>query len=91
MLAGYMMLNHCALGMPPHGRSTRWQYLSPSLPLTQRVHIGDEVLAYPENLLPEGDLRQGLELAERMPVAFDSSKPQPVRPLTRASACSNCM
>ncbi|MGE4534354.1 HipA N-terminal domain-containing protein [Halomonas sp.] len=30
--------------------------LSPTLPLSQQVHVGDAVLAYFENLLPEGDL-----------------------------------
>ncbi|MDR5904794.1 HipA N-terminal domain-containing protein [Franzmannia qiaohouensis] len=34
--------------------------LSPSLPLSQQVHAGDAVLAYFENLLPEGNLRRQL-------------------------------
>lgn len=44
--------------------------LSPSLPLTQRVHIGDEVLAYFENLLPEGDLRHHLALRHHTTSVF---------------------
>ncbi len=44
--------------------------LSPSLPLTQRVHIGDEVLAYFENLLPEGDLRHHLALRHHTSSVF---------------------
>jgi HipA-like protein len=44
--------------------------LSPSLPLTQRVHVGDGVLAYFENLLPEGDLRHHLELRHHTTAVF---------------------
>lgn len=44
--------------------------LSPSLPLTQRVHVGDGVLAYFENLLPEGDLRHHLELRHHTTTVF---------------------
>lgn len=44
--------------------------LSPSLPLAQRVHSGDEVLAYFENLLPEGDLRHHLELRHQTTAIF---------------------
>ncbi|MEC9482418.1 MAG: HipA N-terminal domain-containing protein, partial [Halomonas sp.] len=44
--------------------------LSPSLPLTQRVHVGDEVLAYFENLLPEGDLRRHLQLRHHTTTVF---------------------
>ncbi|WP_275288649.1 type II toxin-antitoxin system HipA family toxin [Halomonas elongata] len=41
----------------PHATS-----LSPSLPVTRRTHVGDDVIAYFENLLPEGDLRHHLEI-----------------------------
>ncbi|MBE0463026.1 type II toxin-antitoxin system HipA family toxin [Halomonas sp. AOP43-A1-21] len=44
--------------------------LSPSLPLTQQVHAGDNVLAYFENLLPEGDLRHHLELRHHTTTVF---------------------
>lgn len=44
--------------------------LSPSLTLSQRVHVGDEVLAYFENLLPEGDLRHHLELRHHTSTVF---------------------
>ncbi|EWH00780.1 type II toxin-antitoxin system HipA family toxin [Halomonas sp. BC04] len=44
--------------------------LSPSLPLTQRVHVGDEVLAYFENLLPEGELRDHLALRHHTTTVF---------------------
>ncbi|MGY2461199.1 HipA domain-containing protein [Vreelandella sulfidaeris] len=44
--------------------------LSPSLPLTQQVHSGDGVLAYFENLLPEGDLRHHLELRHHTTTVF---------------------
>ncbi len=44
--------------------------LSPSLPLTRRLHVGDEVLAYFENLLPEGDLRHHLELRHHTNTVF---------------------
>ncbi len=44
--------------------------LSPSLPLSQQVHIGDAVLAYFENLLPEGDLRHHLELRHHTTTVF---------------------
>ncbi|EPC03235.1 phosphatidylinositol kinase [Litchfieldella anticariensis FP35 = DSM 16096] len=49
-----------------------WQerHLSPSLPLSQQVHVGDEVLAYFENLLPEGDLRHHLELCHHTTTVF---------------------
>ncbi|WP_447527896.1 HipA domain-containing protein [Vreelandella sp. TE19] len=44
--------------------------LSPSLPLSQPVHEGDGVLAYFENLLPEGDLRHHLELRHHTTTVF---------------------
>ncbi|HSP32435.1 MAG TPA: type II toxin-antitoxin system HipA family toxin [Halomonas sp.] len=44
--------------------------LSPSLPLTQQTHVGDSVLAYFENLLPEGDLRHHLELRHHTTTIF---------------------
>ncbi|MBD3894649.1 type II toxin-antitoxin system HipA family toxin [Halomonas sp. ML-15] len=44
--------------------------LSPSLPLSQQVHAGDAVLAYFENLLPEGDLRHHLELRHHTTSVF---------------------
>jgi serine/threonine-protein kinase HipA len=44
--------------------------LSPSLPLSQQVHVGDAVLAYFENLLPEGDLRHHLELRHHTTTVF---------------------
>lgn len=44
--------------------------LSPSLPLTRHVHLGDAVLAYFENLLPEGDLRHHLELRHHTTTVF---------------------
>lgn len=44
--------------------------LSPSLPLTRRLHAGDEVLDYFENLLPEGDLRHHLELRHHTNTVF---------------------
>lgn len=44
--------------------------LSPSLPLTQQVHASDGVLAYFENLLPEGDLRHHLELRHHTSTVF---------------------
>lgn len=48
----------------------RAESLSPSLPLTQRVHAGDAVLAYFENLLPEGDLRRHLEISRHTTTVF---------------------
>ncbi|MDZ7854372.1 MAG: type II toxin-antitoxin system HipA family toxin [Halomonas sp.] len=44
--------------------------LSPLLPFEQQVHVGDEVLAYFENLLPEGDLRHHLELRHHTTTVF---------------------
>lgn len=44
--------------------------LSPSLPLTRHVHLGDAVLAYFENLLPEGDLRHHLALRHHTTTVF---------------------
>ncbi len=44
--------------------------LSPSLPLAQQVHVGDAVLAYFENLVPEGDLRHHLELRHHTTTVF---------------------
>lgn len=44
--------------------------LSPSLPLAQRTHVGNEVVAYFENLLPEGDLRHHLELRHHTTTVF---------------------
>ena len=44
--------------------------LSPSLPLSQQVHEGDSVLAYFENLLPEGDLRHHLKLRHQTTTVF---------------------
>ncbi|CAM3396129.1 type II toxin-antitoxin system HipA family toxin [Halomonas lysinitropha] len=44
--------------------------LSPSLLLTRRLHVGHEVLAYFENLLPEGDLRHHLELRHHTNTVF---------------------
>ncbi|WP_416138075.1 type II toxin-antitoxin system HipA family toxin [Halomonas sp. HK25] len=44
--------------------------LSTSLPLTQHAHLGDDVLAYFENLLPEGDLRHHLELRHHTTTVF---------------------
>lgn len=44
--------------------------LSPSLPLMQQAHVGDAVLAYFENLLPEGDLRHHLELRHHTSTVF---------------------
>ncbi|MCS2608492.1 type II toxin-antitoxin system HipA family toxin [Halomonas dongshanensis] len=44
--------------------------LSPSLPLSQLVHEGDSVLAYFENLLPEGSLRNHLELRHHTTTVF---------------------
>ncbi|MGJ7457866.1 type II toxin-antitoxin system HipA family toxin [Halomonas sp. RA08-2] len=44
--------------------------LSPSLPLTRQIHVGDDVLAYFENLLPEGDLRHHLELRHHTTTVF---------------------
>lgn len=44
--------------------------LSPALPLSQQIHVGDAVLAYFENLLPEGDLRHHLELRHHTTSVF---------------------
>lgn len=44
--------------------------LSPSLPLSQQAHVGDAVLAYFENLLPEGDLRHHLERRHHTTTVF---------------------
>ncbi|XKH60866.1 HipA N-terminal domain-containing protein [Halomonas sediminis] len=44
--------------------------LSPSMPLSQQVHAGDNVLAYFENLLPEGDLRHHLGLRHHTTTVF---------------------
>lgn len=44
--------------------------LSPLLPLSQQVHAGDNVVAYFENLLPEGDLRHHLELRHHTTTVF---------------------
>lgn len=44
--------------------------LSPALPLTRQVHVGDDVLAYFENLLPEGDLRHHLALRHHTTTVF---------------------
>jgi serine/threonine-protein kinase HipA len=44
--------------------------LSPALPLTQEVHLGSDVLAYFENLLPEGDLRHHLALRHHTTTVF---------------------
>ena len=44
--------------------------LSPQLPLTQQRHSGDSVLAYFENLLPEGELRRYIELRHHTTTVF---------------------
>ncbi|WP_235272420.1 HipA N-terminal domain-containing protein [Halomonas sp. KO116] len=44
--------------------------LSPRLPLTQQQHSGDSVLAYFENLLPEGELRRYIELRHHTTTIF---------------------
>lgn len=44
--------------------------LSPSLPLARLVHVGDDVVAFFENLLPEGDLRHHLELRHQTTTVF---------------------
>lgn len=44
--------------------------LSPLLPLSQQVHAGDDVVAYFENLLPEGDLRHHLEFRHHTTTVF---------------------
>ncbi|WP_346799316.1 type II toxin-antitoxin system HipA family toxin [Halomonas sp. Bachu 37] len=44
--------------------------LSPALPLSRQIHAGDDVLAYFENLLPEGDLRHHLELRHHATTVF---------------------
>lgn len=55
---------------PPWQASPRAVSLSPSLPLTRRVHAGDDVVAYFENLLPEGDLRHHLEIRHHTSTLF---------------------
>ncbi|MCK0746245.1 type II toxin-antitoxin system HipA family toxin [Chromohalobacter nigrandesensis] len=55
---------------PPWQASPQAVSLSPSLPLTRRIHIGDEVVAYFENLLPEGDLRHHLEIRHHTSTLF---------------------
>ena len=44
--------------------------LSPRLPVTQQAHSGDDVLAYFENLLPEGELRRYIELSHHTTTIF---------------------
>ncbi|MFN2411384.1 MAG: HipA domain-containing protein, partial [Halomonas sp.] len=44
--------------------------LSPQLPMSQQTHQGDDVLAYFENLLPEGELRRHLELSHHTTTVF---------------------
>lgn len=44
--------------------------LSPRLPITKPAHSGDDVLAYFENLLPEGELRRHIELSHHTTTVF---------------------
>ncbi|WP_249978270.1 type II toxin-antitoxin system HipA family toxin [Vreelandella olivaria] len=44
--------------------------LSPRLPLSQQTHSGNDVLAYFENLLPEGGLRRHIELSHHTTTVF---------------------